>query len=503
MLRAELVFLLFWAAFTLGADAVADANAKIKSGHPDEAVQILRDDLVKTPNGVPTSARLTEILLNQERFEEADQIINSALKANGSSALLHRVRGDLVFREGQVFEAENDYRAAFKLDNRNARAIYGVARAFQMAALREKAEKLIQDAHRIDPADPVIEEAYTRTQADTPGLVARWQESLDGLENQNSRLAMSLRRAIAIQKALNGRHSWELASPYVSSQVPLTILMNGRYAYGIGLKVTVNDAKAELQVDTGASGLYINNRLAEQAGVKRLADSLVGGIGNQGLQKTWIGFAERIQIGGIEFHNCIVDVSDEKSTGVDAGGLVGTDVFRRFMTTLDLHARKLVFDPLPGPAWDGVKPVDRYNGPELKDFDQFLNIHHMILMPTKVSETVGGEQTPGLFLVDTGASTNSISTNLAPDVTKVRNDYYGGVRGLSGKVKMNYRADRVVLQFAHFRQQIPDLRTFDLSSISRSGGVELSGIIGMPLLSHFQAVVIDYRDGRVRFDYKP
>jgi hypothetical protein len=77
------------------------------------------------------------------------------------------------------------------------------------------------------------------------------------------------------------------------------------------------------------------------------------------------------------------------------------------------------------------------------------------------------------------------------------------VRGISGKVKMVYQADKIVVQFATFRQQIRDLTSFDLVGFSRGAGAEISGIMGLPLIGMFESVTLDYRDGRIKFDYKP
>ena len=67
---------------------------------------------------------------------------------------------------------------------------------------------------------------------------------------------------------------------------------------------------------------------------------------------------------------------------------------------------------------------------------------------------------------------------------------------------MLYEADQVVLQFASFRQTNLDLISFDLTNFSRSAGLEVSGTLGLPVLSLFQSITIDYRDAKINFDYK-
>jgi hypothetical protein len=74
------------------------------------------------------------------------------------------------------------------------------------------------------------------------------------------------------------------------------------------------------------------------------------------------------------------------------------------------------------------------------------------------------------------------------------------VKGLSGSVKSVKTADKVMIQFAHFRQENDDLVSFDLSSVSRSTGTEVSGILGFAMLRMLN-IKIDYRDGLVDFSF--
>ncbi len=71
-----------------------------------------------------------------------------------------------------------------------------------------------------------------------------------------------------------------------------------------------------------------------------------------------------------------------------------------------------------------------------------------------------------------------------------------------GRVKEVYEADDFTLTFGRFRQRLFNSLSLDLSSQSKHLGTEMSGIIGMPVLSLF-TLTIDYRDGLVKFDYHP
>ncbi len=501
-MRVLVAVLVFVLPCLLRAGVVEEAEAQWNAGKRDNAIQLLRDQIAKDPNAVNAHVVLTSMLLAADRLDEADEEVNAAVASKPDVSALRGVKGDVEFREGRIVAAGTDYTAAYKMDQTNGRAAYGVAQVLNANCLRRRGSLIIQKAHELAPLDPDITEAFYDLGPRTPEKVERWQKMLDRMEDKNTSRALNLNRSIAVAKALEGKHAWELASAYGKYGFPLIPLMNGQRFYGYGLAISIGGEKGELQLDTGAGGILIGSRLAEKAGVRRLADSEVRGIGNQAGRKTWAGFAESISIGGLEFHNCIVEVS-ERGSAVDAGGLIGTNVFRRFLITLDFHARKLLLEPLPGPAWDGTTPVDRYEGSELQGYGQFMLIRHFILVPTQMSEESDSEDSlAGLFLVDTGSGVNMIATNAAQKVTKMRDSRYMHVKGLSGAVRNVYEADKVVLRFDKFRQSNLGLTAVDQTGLSRAAGTEVSGVIGLPLLNLFARVTLDYRDGRIKFEYK-
>jgi hypothetical protein len=132
----------------------------------------------------------------------------------------------------------------------------------------------------------------------------------------------------------------------------------------------------------------------------------------------------------------------------------------------------------------------------MQSYDKFYRFGHEILLPTMVN-TTGNSR---LFLVDTGGYDVTLSTDLARQVTKVHNDEYTILKGLSGNVKYVYRADSVKLAFAHFILPAQDVVSFDMSDVSNDTGTEVSGILGFSLLWLLD-MKIDYRDGLIGFTY--
>ena len=503
-MRRWIVLYLSALSVAAAADNLDDARAQLLAGHVDAAIQLLRGIVAKDPTGVEPSVLLAETLLIAEHFDEAGEVVEASLTKHPSDAVLERLLGDVQYREGRIFDAHKAYTAAIKNDGKNARAIYGVSRVFEASCLRKKAFEMLRVARAIDSRDPIIASAFDAIDLRSRAAVARMEALLERLKGagdgkSDEKWARVLQLWIDEAKALDGKPECEPASAEQRYRIRLGRLMDGRRLTGASLRI--NDAKADLRLDTGASGITLGNRFAERAGVQRLGDTVIAGIGNGAAIKAWVGYAPSIHIGSLELKNCIVEVAD-KGSADDSGGLVGSDIFRRFLIKINWTGQSLELDPLPGPAWDGHTLVDRYEGPELTGYSQMLILHHYLLMPTLISETEKADQTPALFLLDTGSNTNMISTNLAPEITKVHGSEVQ-VRGVSGKVRQVYDADKVVLQFANFRQRIRDIISFDLTSSSRGAGTEISGIMGLPLMGIFESVTLDYRDGRVKFDYKP
>jgi tetratricopeptide (TPR) repeat protein len=484
-----------------GPDDTSAAIALLNEHKEDEAIKLLQDSLAKNPAAEKPSNLLAQVMLYHERFDEADDVINAAVKAHPDSARLHATRGDIVFREGQVLEADTEYKLAAKLDPKNAEAYFGEARVFDMARLRKTAHLLYLKAFELNRKNPRYEQTLYALEGNSPENILRWQKRLaePGIDE---RLAMILTRRIAEAKALNGKPAFELASAYGEYQMPLSLATRDRRILGVALTVAIGKEKTQLEVDTGASGLLVSSRFAKRAGLQRLADSQVAGIGNDVPHKGWVGYAEQMEIGGVQFRNCLVEVSEKLDVN-DQDGLIGTDIFRRFFVKINFYTRKLELSPLPGPAWDGSQPVDRQKLPDQTDYVQVFIIGHHLLIPGRISEKIGEEQSPGLFLIDTGSSRNFISTKIGIDVTKMHDDNFAKVRGLGGSVKKVYTADKVVLEFAKFRQANLDMLSVDLTNISRSSGTEVAAMLGIPVLAIFRSITLDYRDGLVKFEYKP
>jgi predicted aspartyl protease len=279
-----------------------------------------------------------------------------------------------------------------------------------------------------------------------------------------------------------------------------------------GLDVQFNGKRRRMAVDTGSGGLVLTREAAAALNLVRGQKIESDGIGDGGKVATSIAHVESVKIGGMEFHNCPVEILDKKNAiGEEIDGLIGGNFFAKYIFTLDFPRQKLTLEPLPKRPTETMNAAltsdgeeseenvvhDRYVSPEMKDWTTVFRSGHSLLLATRI-----GDSSVKLFMVDTGASTNLISPDAAREVTKVSKSSNARISGISGEVKKVMDAGHFSWQFAGMRQEVNGMTAIDTTKLSHDLGIEVSGFIGAPVL-HMLVMHIDYRDNLIKFEYKP
>jgi predicted aspartyl protease len=414
------------------------------------------------------------------------------------------VAGDIHFRSGNFAESEKEYRAALKLDGKSSQATLGMARMMEMVSMNKRASAMYGKAHDLDPDDSHIFHAWLATlplgeqleplkkyAGDHPG--ERDANHLKFLESYGKKKLWSLDGEIKPTEIKMLPFGRELS--YVEDirrNGPMTI------SKGYGLSVKFNDkASSVLLLDTGAGGITIGRRLAEKIGAVKIVDTFIGGIGDDGPIPSYLAWVDKITIGTVQFRNCIVEVSS-KNNVADEAGLIGADVFDKFLVTLDFQEWRLQLSPLPkNPAVtvaDEDAPQDRYIAPELQGFTKFYRFGHNIVVPVVVNDKETAD-----FVLDTGADLNMMDTKFAQKVTKATAEDEYRMKGVSGKVTEVLTGRKAILMFAKMRIESHDLPVFPLDRFSSFEGTEIAGFIGIRTLVQTK-MTIDYRDGLVNLE---
>lgn len=502
-----------------------EAEQDYLRGEYDKAAALYRQQLQQQPNDVSLTLGLSRVLVRQQNAGEATDLLNKALAANPHSAALETALAEAQYRQGTPWVATETARVAMKDDPCYPRIHLLAARLSRLSSMYAAERDELRTAHQLDPHDPAIRREWIATLSVKEEiaeleayLASPTGDDADDIRRMHLRLDALKKRAEEPHKACR------LASQQTSTAIPFTSIMaDGTHIRAFGLDVKLNNRGARLQIDTGASGLVISRSVAQKAGLAEFARSESGGIGDGGEKASYIAYVDTLHIGSLEFHDCAVTVLDSRNV-VESDGLIGMDVFDKFLVTLDYPMRKLSLDPLPkrpdeaaqqapslntGPAEEPAKGGDsgntqntathelenRYVAPEMKDYFPVYRVGHQLLIPTALNKSA-----LKLFVLDTGSFTTSISPEAAREVTKVHSDDRVTVKGISGKVAKVYSSDKITFRFANLSQEVDDVVTFDTSSIGRNLGLEVAGLIGATTLSQV-TMHIDYRDGLVKFDY--
>lgn len=519
------------------ADGLSAADQLYRAGNFSGAAEKYQA-IVKADSGsVAAQSGLIRSLLRLEKIDEAMTVAKSALAAKPNSAALSAAIGEVQFRSGEMSPAEISYRQAIKLDPANVSAYLGLARIYRSYSLYGHAYALLQRAHELAPDDPEVQRMWFR---DVPrkDRITAIEKYLAGPHPDDTEETASLRRYLTFLKATAAQpHACQLVNKVDKTDTKLEVLRTDpTHDFGVGLVVKVNGHDTRLQLDTGASGIVISRRAAAKAGLTSVSDEEYYGLGDNGARRGYSAIAHDIRVGDLEFHDCVVDVTDGVSV-TSEDGLIGADVFSSYLIDINVPDHKLKLSPLPQrpneiniPATlkteeesesgedqgardskqaepaasqdkpeipEQPKPMDRYVAPEMKDWTPVFRFGSHLLIPTHIDSSPSM-----LFLIDTGSMMTMLSKREAVHFTSVHNDPDTEVKGLNGSVSKVYRASKVTLKFGHLSQKNQGIISFDLSNLSQHMGTEVSGILGFETLYMLQ-IKIDYRDGLVHFVYDP
>ena len=569
ILRNTLRFVLLAAALLLSGNALlASVSCAVVQAHPPseaekaflaadyaKAVNLFQADLASHPGDAELTAGLVRTFLNQQKVQEAADAVKASLAVAPNSPPLISLRGEVEYRQGKPWLASQSAVESYKADPCNPRNHLLLADLARINSLYATSRKELEFAHRLDPRDPEIRGRWIGT-LPVKQRIAELEAYLSTPTGNDEEDSRHWRMYLAnLKKSESEPHkACRLVSTTESTEIPFQrIMFDASRIQAFGLDVKLNGKSTLLQIDTGAGGLLVTRSVAQHAGLKPFSESEIGGIGDQGYKPGYSAYADSIRIGNLEFQDCQVEVLDSRST-LSAEGLIGMDVFSRFLVTLDYPMRKLLLGQLPprpgesatvvpslktgnaerdddedsasaakpgeqskaagpepaaagaaaGAASGGAAPAnatrgpfDRYVAPEMKDYDKVYRVGHNLILPAGLN----GKDVR-LFIMDTGAFATTISPEAARDVTHVRSDDMHHVHGISGEVNKVFSADEITFRFAQLSQKVSDVVAFDTSHISKSANMEISGFLGATTLN-LLTIHIDYRDGLVKFDYDP
>jgi tetratricopeptide (TPR) repeat protein len=318
---------------------LAEAQALYLRGDFEGATRQYLQLLQEQPESAEAYAGLTRVYLKSKDVERASETVKHGVEV-ADSPPVRVALGEVLFRQGKIAAAEQEWVKVINSGHGDARAYLGLAKVRWALSLYRGGRTMIDKAHALDPGDPEIEHLWVE-RLPRAERIQYLEQYLARPTKDDVETRTSLKHYLEFLKARakDPRGACRLVSKAASTETPLLrLLEDPTHLRGYGLAVEVNGKKSRLLLDTGASGLLINRSLAERAGVGRLADAEIGGIGDQGRENGYRALADSVKIGDLEFRNCTVEVMEKRSIIGDEG-LIGADVFSSFLVDIDFPRR--------------------------------------------------------------------------------------------------------------------------------------------------------------------
>ncbi len=214
--------------------------------------------------------------------------------------------------------------------------------------MNKSAKTMIDKAHEIDPNDEDIQKLWIAT-LPRRERIKYYESYLSDSSNKDPEQRGNLERYLSYlkERAKQTSRPCRLVSKVASTTTPLVrLLIDPTHLRGYGLSVDLNGTHTDIMLDTGASGIVVKRRTAERAGITKLVEAKIWGVGDRGNKGSFVGIAKSIRIGGFEFQDCPVQVMEERSVAGE-DGLIGADVFEDFLVEIDFPQEQLKLSQLP------------------------------------------------------------------------------------------------------------------------------------------------------------
>jgi hypothetical protein len=484
--------------------APSNATCKIDKTPPtDTELAFYRQDFKKAADlaaaaykSDPKNSRSRQLeidsLIGLGRLDEARKKTDAWTLAEPTNPVAIVTAGELRHAEGDWIESYALMLKALKADPCLPSAFEGLAEYESLSGYHATAQKHLNIAHQLSPNNDDIRLAWINSlsQAQSVAELGKFiQDSKTLDDKRRTNLTTRLNQETSALK-----NPCELSSATSPVRIPMAPVYGTVGIDHYGLEVAFNGHKRILQIDTRASGLLLTHNSYTGMGLQKVSSSHVYDPGTQESAVVDLLTAASVRIGNVEFKNCNVTALDNTSImsgEADAGqrvdqgdGLIGTDIFSRYLVTLDYGKHEVRLEPLPplpspppapldalgGDPANDLSSFDRFKAPTMQTWTSIYREGPEIIMPT----VIDGKK-PTLFTVDTGASATVIDTSFA------------------GQMK-HTKGSTSVIDFAGLRLPATAMDPVDLA---RFDGVH--GILGYPTLQQL-VMHIDYRDNLVLFE---
>ena len=461
------------------------AFSLLASGDAQRSAEIFAELLGQDPADVASIEGRIRALLRSQRFRSALEEARQHVEAHPERPRVLAALAEALFRAGLFEEIEPLIGRLAERDDAPARALAVLARLYGAEGREGPAVKLMARAVEAAPDDRDVlywASGFSVTRARSVELLRRYLELAQGDDPDRVEAARS---GIEVLRALEERAIWVSEHRPERSEIPLTRIWDPSSGVTQGFVIRAGlgtkGKPTPLLLDSGSPGLFVIQRVARKRGFEKLAlQSQFGGGGDQRHQSARGTFAT-VTIGDLRFRTALASSNKQEMDPTGRyHGVIGLSVFNGYRVTLDLVDERLILEPHdPRAAGEPYWTVE----------GQWL-----------VRGAVG--ELSGLLLFDSGATHSAVDRSTAERLPAVR---LGGpirVQGFGGRIEGARHVQGIEVVFQDLRTGSGPLNALDLSTRSRLGGVELSGFVGLDLLSG-RRIVIDTVSRRIAVEAQP
>ena len=503
----------------------SDADKALAERKYADAERLYNDALTADPASSAAMVGLVRTAIAEGKLPEALAMAMKYSSVHPNDAALLDAVAAARFRRGETDAAGMALNQSVRIDHCIALTHYDMARYLYLLGLNASSQRELERAYWLAPENPDIARRWRESHAvpRTP------EQSVDMLKKMLDNASLPDARKDAINAAIKGIESsekgdCELVSPIEEVKLPIVPVPDNGSLENMeegGLEMQIDGKKRRLEIDTGSSGLTLSAASAKALGLIPEAPVKIIGVGGEGPANAIVSHVDDIKIGKMEFRNCMVRVlppGNMLDRVPDVDGLIGPDVFRDYLVTLDYPGREIRLGPLPltpdeqvshaislSTSGDEAETLvsiadsarDRYIAPQMKDWTPVFRFQHMLIVPTLINTSP-----VKLFLLDTGSQISLVSPLTAKEVGQASE--FTGVKlmGVNGVIRKVPAVGNVSMMFAQIRQTKRNMLILSTDAFSHDVGAEISGIIGFPVLREL-VISIDYRDNLIHVVYDP
>lgn len=429
------------------------------------AVAVCAPAQVKPGDG---SGSIADLLLKDE-VQKAEAFLQSAPRSAENTAF----QGEVEFRKGNFEKAESLYRSAIQMNEKAARAHFGLGKLAMARVKTKEAVLSFKRAMDLDPKEPLYH-FYASEAAELDKNPAESRKQLEAYvalkpHDDEDRLTEA-KAGLALLTAFGNKEYAVVEAPNAPAPIPIRKALNLIFT-----DVKINGkGPYNFVIDTGASQTALSQKLAKELGLKAITTTVMHGVGGSGKVDSTIYKIDRMQIGDVSVKDLPVGTFDDPLVSQLADGIIGTSMLSDFLITINYPDSRMELSHKAASTADAI-PVWYFS--------------NMLLLPADAAGQHGN------LIVDTGAITSVLSLPLANKMgindktpgAKVDLGI-GGVGGAQGDVLM---LPTLTMKTLRQSESLSGVLAIDLKEISKMLGTEVSGIAGYDFLQGYK-LTLDY-----------